>query len=156
MDRLIIKVIPVPGSPEERAEGILKVRIVTPADLKSARIFYKQNVPKDIPLQVIIEKWRKKRTRKQENLFHAILREISGETGMDLDILKEGIKQKYGRHMEWQGVSFPVPSRNLNTKEYGRLIDGAIVEAGELEINIRDYKNEWDQFKAEQERKNNE
>jgi len=156
MDKLIIKVVPVPGIPEERSCGIIKFKIITPADVKMARTFYHQNILKEIPLQVIVEKWRKKKTRSQENLFHAIIREISGETGMDLDIVKEGIKQKYGRHMEWQGISFPVPSRNLNTLEYGRLIDGAILEAAEIGLNIRDYKNEWDQWKKNQEIKKNE
>jgi len=134
-------------------KGTLRYQVVTPADVESARVFYSDKVKKVIPLQLTVEKWRRKHTKNQQGLLHAIIGEIAKETGMDGDLIKDGIKQQYGVKVEWKGARFPKRSRDMDVLEYGMLIDGAIAEAGEQGIDVRNYKHEWEEFKKNQREK---
>lgn len=127
--------------------GVFQFKIVTPADIKSAKVFYSQNIKKQIPLMLTVEKWRMKHTKSQRGLLHAIIDEIAIHTGSDREFIKAGIKEHYGVKVEWKGTRFPKPSSDMNTVEYGMLIDGAIIEAGELGIELTSHKHEWEEYK---------
>lgn len=140
---------------KQNQKGVLRYKVVTPADIESARVFYTENMEKPVPLQLTVEKWRKKHTKGQRGLLHAIIGKIARETGMSKNKIKDGIKAQYGVKTEWKGVEFPKSSEDMNTVEYGMLIEGAIVEAGEQGIDVRNYKHEWEEYKRNEREKNN-
>jgi hypothetical protein len=95
---------------------------------------------------LILEKWYKKHTKKQRGLFHAIVDKIAIHSGMSDALIKEGIKEQYGVKIAWKDMSIPKPSSMMSTVEYNMLINGAIVEAADMGINVRDYRNEYEQL----------
>jgi hypothetical protein len=98
----------------------------------------------DVPWKVELRKWHRERTLSQNSLFHAIVGEIARNTGMHPELVKEGIKEQYGpKMMGWKGSTMPKPSSDCDTVEMGSLIDGAILEAAELGIDVRYHAKLW-------------
>ena len=79
-------------------------------------------------LAVEIHKWKPRRSLPQNALFHALCSEISRLTGMDADLIKEGIKDQYGPRMRWHDRLVVKPSHLCDAEEMGELIRGAEVE----------------------------
>lgn len=147
MSKLFIKVQPLPSSPEERADHIIKFKIGPYTDWKSAKDYYQKNINKQIDLELTLDKWRKIHTKSQRGLFHAVIKQISLFDGTDPEIIKEGIKRQYGVTTFWGKKEVPKPSRLQTTIEYSRLIDGAFLEAAEMGVEIKDLRHEFEEWK---------
>jgi hypothetical protein len=144
MNKLIFKGCQVEtGSP-----SILSLDI-DPIDIPF--VFQFTKLHKDIPLKVELRKWHRERTLSQNKLFHAVIGEIARNTGMHAELVKEGIKEQYGsKVIGWKGSTMPKPSSSCDTAEMGALIDGAILEAAELGIDVLYEKRLWDELRAVQ------
>lgn len=120
---------------------------IDPMDIPAVYLFAHQY--KDVPWKVELKKWQRKRTLNQNSLFHAIVGEIAIHTGMDPELIKEGIKEQYGPQIiGWKGKTMAKPSSQCDTSEMGALIDGAILEAAELGIDVLYQKRQWDELRA--------
>jgi len=149
MSRLILKVLPIPSSAEEKRDNIIKYQIVTQADQKSARVFYTLNIKKAIPLMVQIEKWYQHRTLKQNSFLHIVLRRIAVDQNDNIDMLKQGIIEAVGIRIKYKDKEILKPIENYNSWEYNRIIERAINEAAEVGIDVKKEKIEYEQWKQE-------
>jgi hypothetical protein len=80
---------------------------------------------------VEIKKWRHRRTVQQNKYFHALIGEISKLTGMDRDLVKEGLKEAYGNKVPAFGHLVPIPSHLCDISDMQPLINGAEYELAE-------------------------
>lgn len=133
---------PMADSVEMAAQGILMLEI-NPGDEGVVAGWLKLQKP-DAKLKNEMKLWRKDRTLPQNALFHAIVGEIAAETGMDFEIVKAGLKEQYCPKLAVPrsdgGMSLiPKPTHLLDTKEMGRIIDGALAEAAFLGINTQPF-----------------
>lgn len=107
------------------------------------------------PYIVTVKEARPRRTLNQNALFHAIIGEISRDQGADFDLLKEGIKERYGvrERVTFGNKVYEVakPSHLCDTVEMGKLIDGALLEAAELGIDVLSYRVDWNEIRKRNE-----
>jgi hypothetical protein len=128
------------------SRSILSLEI-NPFDIPFVYQFSQQH--KDTAWKIELRKWHRERTLNQNKLFHAIVGEIARETGMHPDLVKEGIKEQYGpKIIGWKGLTMSKPSSECDTLEMGSLIDGAILEAAELGVDVLYQKRQWDELRA--------
>jgi hypothetical protein len=81
---------------------------------------------------VEIREWRPRRSLNQNALFHALCAEISRLTGMDRELVKQGIKEVYGpKTPGLHGRMMVKPSHLCDKLEMADLIMGAEVELTE-------------------------
>lgn len=92
--------------------------------------------------QVTIRLPQKKRSLEQNNHFHGHVQQITIETGNDFEDTKLGIKIRaldmgYPYTMI-DGIRYPKPSHNRNTKEMSILIEVAHLVAAEYGIRLKE------------------
>jgi hypothetical protein len=81
---------------------------------------------------VDINKWQPRRSLPQNALLHALCAEIARLTGMDRELVKQGIKEQYGPKVKGlHGKLYPKPSHLCDKMEMADLIMGAEVELSE-------------------------
>lgn len=94
-------------------------------------------------LDVEIKKHREKRSLSANAYFHVLCNKISAETGESEDAVKRRLVVSYG------ALARDKESHKMDSKEFARLVDGAIEEAKELGIQtdtpeqLARYKEEW-------------
>lgn len=92
---------------------------------------------------VEIKRWYKPRSLNQNSLFHAIVSRICREDGDDLEMLKEGIKERFKVPIRQlvgeEVVEIPKPSHLCDTAEMNKYIDGAMLVAAERGIDTTEY-----------------
>ena len=83
-------------------------------------------------VSVEIKKWRKARTQSQNAIFHALCADIARASGMNAELVKEGIKEQYGVKVEiiinGDRVKVCKPSHLCDVAEMAALISGAEME----------------------------
>jgi hypothetical protein len=79
-------------------------------------------------LDITVKKWRPRRSLNQNALFHALCGEIARITGMDAELVKEGIKEQYGAKVKYHDRLVAKPSSMMDTGEMTELIRGAEIE----------------------------
>ncbi len=98
-------------------------------------------VVKDISLgermTLILSPWKPKRSVNQNAYFHAICGEIARVTGMDRELVKQGLKEQYGARERWKDRLVAKPTHLMDKSEMAELIRGAEVEAGEAGVDLR-------------------
>ena len=77
---------------------------------------------------VEIDKWKPRRSLSSNAMFHALCGEIARLTGMDRELVKEGIKEQYGPRMKYHDRMVVKPSHLCDTGEMTELIRGAEIE----------------------------
>jgi len=103
-----------------------------------------------------IKRWKPRRTITQNNFFHLLCDYLGHELGMDAALVKEGIKQIYGCKIKFRDELVPKPSSMCNKfEEMSALIEGCFIEGGEQGIDMRDFIREWEKYKAEEARRQN-
>lgn len=128
--------------------NVLKLRIEEEF-LSVAREFFayigkRQGV---IYLRVVFEIWYEHRTLKQNNIFHSIVRQIADATDMDMDLVKQGIKEVAVDAFDYPVIEIntsqgkkrkPLPSRRANTRQMSILIFAAFTEAAYQRVDVRE------------------
>jgi hypothetical protein len=104
-------------------------RVIT-IDTKSAAVIFSSDVARfDTGRYIVdIRKWKPRRSLDQNAYFHALCGEIARLTGMDRDLIKEGLKEQYGVKVEYKGRRINRPSHLMDSAEIGDLIRGAEIE----------------------------
>lgn len=148
MDRLFLRVLPVKVNENQKRNHYLIFQIKTDRDYEKAKQYYIQHIHgQDILL--LLEPWQYKSSKKQIDFLHVIIDIISKETYTPRALVKEGIKEKYYPRREYLGIRVITPTMMLTRREISTAITGAIIEAGELGINIDDYRKEWEKWKQQ-------
>lgn len=80
---------------------------------------------------VEVRKWKPRRSLSQNAYFHALCAEIARLTGMDKDLIKEGLKEQYGVKIMYNGTRVNKPSHLMDKVEISDLIRGAEIELAE-------------------------
>lgn len=88
-------------------------------------------------VDVDIRLHKKTRSLSSNAYFHAIIGEIARATGMDRELIKQGIKEQYGAKMAYNGRLVCKPSHLMDTQEFSELIRGAEIEATEAGVDLR-------------------
>lgn len=88
-------------------------------------------------LDVELRKHKKTRSLSSNAYLHAIIGEIARATGMDRELIKQGIKEQYGAKMAYNGRLVCKPSHLMDTEEFSELIRGAEVEASDAGVDLR-------------------
>ena len=133
---------PAPDAVTMAAEhGVLVLEIETLSQGEVARWL---GLKKRGKLKIEMKEWRKDRTLPQNALFHAIVGEISAETGMDFELVKAALKEQYCPKLAMPLANgdvalVPKPTHLLDTREMGRVIDGALAEAAFLGIDTQPF-----------------
>lgn len=102
-----------------------------------------------VDLTIEVKKYKPVRTLSQNAFFHKTVAYLAHELHMDAGLVKDGIKFLYGyQMMGLRNKLVPIPSHLCNShEEMSVLIEGCFIEAGEQGIDMRDYINEWEQYK---------
>ncbi len=105
-------------------------------------------------LTIEVKKYKPLRTLSQNAFFHKTVAYLAFKLGMDAEFVKEGIKDLYGYRMKvYQGSLIPKPSHLCNKfEEMNALIEGCFREAGEQQIDMRDYIQKWEEFKKDKDK----
>jgi len=87
---------------------------------------------------VEITEWKPRRSLPQNALLHALCAEVARLTGMDRELVKQGIKEQYGPKIKGlHGKLYPKPSHLCDKLEMADLIMGAEVELSEAGGDFR-------------------
>lgn len=148
MEKLTFKGLPVKtGSPDSLTFKIDNF------DIPLVRAFFKENIEDGFYLKLSLEKWRRGRTLKQNALWHKMLNVLSANLYMDMEIIKEGVKELSMREYGYPSIDNPVtssrsplPSHKANVKEMGILFDVTFVVAGDQNVDLSHFiqdVNDW-------------
>ena len=107
----------------------------------------RQYKEKDL-LSVEVKKWKPIRTLTQNKFFHLLCQYLASELKMDMALVKEGIKERYGVRVKVFDKLVPKPSHLCNKfEEMSQLIEGVFIEAGEQGIDMTDWIKQWMEIK---------
>jgi len=88
-------------------------------------------------VDVDIRLHKKTRSLSSNAYFHALVGEIARATGMDRELIKQGIKEQYGAKMPYGGRLVCKPSHLMDSEEFSELIRGAEIEATDAGVDLR-------------------
>ena len=99
--------------------------------------WYKINNIGNEYIVIEVKRWKPTRSLSSNAYLHAIIGEIASATGMDRELIKQGIKEQYGAKMAYNGRLVCKPSHLMDTEEFSELIRGAEIEATEAGVDLR-------------------
>jgi len=105
--------------------------------LPGGAVVVSENLSPSDFVDVEIRKHRKTRSLSSNAYFHAIIGEIASATGMDRELIKQGIKEQYGAKMAYNGRLVCKPSHLMDSTEFSELIRGAEIEATDAGVDLR-------------------
>ena len=128
--------IPTPDTKAASSAGVLILSMGNPELLER----WARGLKEGTKLRVEIVPYSPARSDPQNKLFHALVGEIARETGMDADLIKEGLKEQYCPQMAIpfgdRMATVPKPTHLLSVVEMKHLIDGTIAEAIEAGVDV--------------------
>lgn len=127
-------------------------RVVPGVDSEGARLLALGIVRTLLAARIRIVYAGPRRTLTQNAFIHLLFDWLGHNTGMDPDLVKEGILEKYGTRQDnpfLAGGKMVRRTRQYTVDEITPLVEGCFIEAAEAGVDVVAFIEEWERIKRE-------